>query len=458
MELTKGGEKLGIRDIARRWLGIDEKRETLELNTDDRRLAEILGIDLDGVNVKGKGALKVDTVYACIRIRSESVAKLPVKVYQEDDFGVRKQSSHNVAQLLRLRPNPFMSAYDFWKVTETQNCLYGNAFVNIEFDRRTGKPVALWPIDASKVTIYVDDDTGLSNVMQPRSKLWYVVDLGYEQRKVSADEMLHFRGGLTLNGIVGLSPIDQLRASVENQAQANDFINKFYKQGLQVKGLIQYVGDLNERAKREFREKFEEMSSGLNNAHRIALMPIGYKFEPIALTLQDAQFLENTQLTIRQIAAAFGIKMHQLNDLSRATYNNTTEQQKEFYTDTLQPILTGYEQELTYKLFLDEEIENGFFVRFNADAILRADIKSRYDAYRLAIQSGFLTPNEVRELEEREPKEGGDQLIVNGNMVPLTEVGAAYRKGGDGASEQVDEGDAGEGDPGDADDAGDPGS
>lgn len=457
MELTKGGEKLGIRDIARRWLGIDEKRETLELNTDDRRLAEILGIDLDGVNVKGKGALKVDTVYACIRIRSESVAKLPVKVYQEDDFGVRKQSSHNVAQLLRLRPNPFMSAYDFWKVTETQNCLYGNAFVNIEFDRRTGKPIALWPIDASKVTIYVDDDTGMSQIMQPRSKLWYVVDLGYEQRKVSADEMLHFRGGLTLNGIVGLSPIDQLRASVENQAQANDFINKFYKQGLQVKGLIQYVGDLNEKAKREFREKFEEMSSGLNNAHRIALMPIGYKFEPIALTLQDAQFLENTQLTIRQIAAAFGIKMHQLNDLSRATYNNTTEQQKEFYTDTLQPILTGYEQELTYKLFLDEEIENGFFVRFNADAILRADIKSRYDAYRLAIQSGFLTPNEVRELEEREPKEGGDQLIVNGNMVPLTEVGAAYRKGGDGASEQVDEGDAGERDPGDADDAGDPG-
>lgn len=442
---------MGFRDILLRWLEPSEKRETLvELNRDDRRIAEILGIDLDGIDVRGKGALKVDTVYACIRIRSESVAKLPLKVYQEDDFGVRKQSKHNVAQLLRLRPNPFMSAYDFWKVTETQNCLYGNAFVNIEFDRRTGKPVALWPIDASKVTIYVDDDTGMSQIMQPRSKLWYVVDLGYEQRKVSADEMLHFRGGLTLNGIVGLSPIDQLRASVENQAQANDFINKFYKQGLQVKGLIQYVGDLNERAKREFREKFEEMSSGLNNAHRIALMPVGYKFEPIALTLQDAQFLENTQLTIRQIAAAFGIKMHQLNDLSRATYNNTTEQQKEFYTDTLQPILTGYEQELTYKLFLDEEIENGFFVRFNADAILRADIKSRYDAYRLAIQSGFLTPNEVRELEEREPKEGGNQLIVNGNMVPLTEVGAAYRlKGGDGAGQGEE--DAGEGDPGDAD-------
>ena len=447
----KGGEKLGIKDMARRWLGIEEKRETLELNKDDRRLAEILGIDLDGINVKGKGALKVDTVYACIRIRSESVAKLPLKVYQEDDFGVRKQSSHNVAQLLRLRPNPFMSAYDFWKVTETQNCLYGNAFVNIEFDRRTGKPVALWPIDATKVTIYVDDDTGLTGIMQPRSKLWYVVDLGYEQRKISADEMLHFRGGLTLNGIVGLSPIDQLRATVENSASANEFVNKFFKQGLQVKGLVQYVGDLNEEAKRTFREKFEAMSSGLNNAHRIALMPIGYKFEPIAITLEDAQFIENAQLTIRQIAAAFGIKMHQLNDLSRATYNNTTEQQKEFYTDTLQPILTGYEQELTYKLFLDEEIENGFFIRFNADAILRADIKSRYEAYRTAIQSGFMTPNEARELEERPPMPGGDQLIVNGNMVPLTDVGAAYRLKGGGGAGQGEE-DAGEGNSSNADD------
>lgn len=422
---------MGLKTLARRWLGIDEKRESLELNKDDRRIAEILGLDLDSISVRGKGALKVDTVYACIRIRSESVAKLPLKVYQENDYGIKKQSKHYVAQLLKLRPNPFMSAYDFWKTVEVQNCLYGNAFVNIEFDQKTGKPIGLWPIDYSKVKIYVDDDTGVSGVMQPKSKLWYVVDLGYEQRKIPDYEMLHFKGGLTVNGIVGLSPLEQLRASIENQAQANDFVNKFYKQGLQVKGLVQYIGDLSEDKKQEFRKKFEEMTSGLKNAHRIALMPIGYKFEPIAISLQDAQFLENTQLTIRQIAAAFGIKMHQLNDLSRATYHNTSEQQNEFYQDTLLPILTAYEQELTYKLFLDGEIENGFFVRFNADAILRADIKSRYEAYRTAIQSGFMTPNEVRELEERPTKEGGDQLIVNGNMVPLTEVGAAYQKGGE---------------------------
>ena len=426
---------LGLKSLARRWLGIDEKREVFELNKDDRRIAEILGLDLDSISVRGKGALKIDTVYACIRIRSESVAKLPLKVYQENEYGIKKQSKHYVARLLKLRPNPFMSAFDFWKTIEIQNCLYGNAYVNIEFDKGTGKPIGLWPIDYTKVSVYVDEDTGISGVAQPKTKLWYIVDLGYEQRKIPDHEMLHFKGGLTVNGIVGLSPIEILRMSIENQGQANEFINKFYKQGLQIKGLVQYVGDLNEEAEKTFREKFERMTSGLKNAHRIALMPIGYKFEPIAISLQDAQFLENTQLTIRQIAAAFGIKMHQLNDLSRATYHNTSEQQNEFYQDTLLPILTAYEQELTYKLFLDKEIEDGFFVRFNADAILRADIKSRYEAYRTAIQSGFMTPNEVRELEERSPKEGGDQLIVNGNMVPLTEVGAAYRKGGEKSGE-----------------------
>lgn len=443
----KGGEKLGVISFAKRWLGIGEKRETLELNVDDKRLLEVLGIEAGGVNVKGKNALKIDTVYACVRIRSEAVAKLPLKVYQEDENGVQKQTRHPTYRLLRLRPNPYMTAYDFWKTIEAQACLYGNAYASIETDRR-GQIVGLWPIDATKVTIYVDDETGMSNVMQPRSRLWYVVDLGYEQRKVNVEDMLHFKGGITLNGIVGLSPIDQLRAILENCGSANKFINNFYKQGLQTKGIIHYVGDLNEKAKKEFREKFEEMASGLKNSHRVSLLPIGYTFQPISLNMHDAQFLENNQLTIRQIAAAFGIKMHQLNDLSRATYNNTTEQQKEFYTDTLQPILTMYEQELTYKLFLDREIEDGFFFRFNVDAILRSDYKTRMEGHRIAVQSGIFTINEARALEDMSPLPGGDRILVNGNMIPAEMAGQQYLKGGDGAGQGEE--DAGEGNPGDS--------
>jgi HK97 family phage portal protein len=393
----------------------------------------VLGIDPEGVNVKGKAALKIDTVYACVRIRSESVAKLPLKVYQEDESGIQKQTKHQIYQLLRLRPNPYMSAYDFWKVMEAQNCLYGNAYASVEYDRRTGKVIGIWPMDAPKVKVVVDNDTAISRILQPRSQVSYTVDLGSEKRKLVPDEVLHFKGGVTVDGIMGLSPLDCLKSTLENGASANKFINNFYKQGLQVKGLVQYVGDLNEEAKRTFRDKFEAMSSGLSNSHRIALLPVGYQFTPIALNMHDAQFLENNQLTIRQIAAAFGIKMHQINDLTRATHTNVAEQQREFYSDTLQPILTMYEQELTWKLFLEDEIDGGYFFRFNVDAILRADLKTRYEAYRIGVQGGFLRPNEARAKEEMPPDPDGDQLLVNGSMVPIKDAGKAYVKGGDGA-------------------------
>lgn len=428
----------------------EEKRETLELNVDDKRLMELLGIEVGEVNVQGKNALKVDTVFACIRILSESIAKLPLKVYQEDENGIQKATRHPIYQLLKLRPNPHMSALDFWKTVETQRSLYGNAYVNIEFDRQ-GKIVALWPIDSTRVKVVIDDTESMPIVTSIKRKIWYEVDTGADgKRKIMPDEMLHFKGSITLNGLVGIAPLDYLRSTIENAASSNKFINNFFRQGLQTKGIVQYVGDLNPTAQETFRKNFESMSSGLKNSHRISLMPIGYKFEPIALTMVDAQFLENTQLTIRQIATSFGVKMHQLGDMSRATHHNTAEQQKEFYTETLQPPLTGYEQEMTWKLFLDQELASGLYIKFNVDALLRADIKTRYEAYRIGIQGMFLTPDEVRAMEERPPLPGGDRLYANGSVVPLTEAGAAYRKGGDGAGQGEE--DTGEGNSSAADD------
>lgn len=409
-----------------------EKRETLELNTDDQRLMELLGIDIGDVSVKGRNALKVATVLACTRILTESISKLPLKVYREDATGIHKAAKHHVYDLLKLRPNPFMSASDFWKAIEA-NRSRGNAYASIEFDEKTGQIVGLWPLDPSKVKMYVDDTSFLST----KNKIWYEVEVGPgEKRRVMPDEMLHFKGSITLDGFIGIDPVAYLETTIQNAGASDKFINNFFKQGLQVKGLIQYVGDLDEPAKQRFREKFEEMSSGLKNSHRIALMPVGYQFIPMSLNMQDAQFLENTQMSIRQIANAFGIKMHQLNDLSRATHSNIEQQQREFYVDTLQPILTSYEQELTWKLFLDSELRKGFYAKFNVDAILRADTKTRFEAYGIAIEKGFMTPNEARAKEENPPLPGGDQLLFNGNVIPLTMAGKQYLKGGDGTENE----------------------
>jgi HK97 family phage portal protein len=401
--------------------------DSIEIN--DRRLLEMLGIEADEINLKGKNALKEATVFACIRILADSIGKLPIKVYKNKD-GRQSVADHYLTPLLKIRPNPWMTARDFFKALEVQRNLYGNSYAWIEFatvGRNAGKVTGIYPLDSSKIQIYVDD----IGLLPHKGKLWYIyTDNKGIQHRIDSDEMLHFKG-LTSDGIIGMTPLERLKSTVENAGAASQYLNNSFKTGLQTKGIIHYVGDLNPEAQRVFREKFEQMASGLKNANRVSLLPIGYQFQPLSLTMADAQFIENTQLTVKQIAAAFGVKNHQLNDLDRATHTNVEHQQREFYVDTLMDILTGYEQELTYKLFTERELKECYYLKFNVNAILRADPKTRYEGYRIAIQSGFLTANEVRALEEMEAKEGRDRLLINGNMMPIEMAGEQYKKGGD---------------------------
>lgn len=438
-------------------------REGVSLS--DKKLLEMLGLDPDEVSVRGEKALKVDTVYACVKILSESVAKLPLKIYQEDEYGVQKAAQSYLYKLLKLRPNPYMSAADFWKCMEAQRC-FGNAYAYIDVDKKTGRIKGLWPIDSRKITMWVDDEGVTENLIPgdfvgAKSRMWYQVDVGPNQIKLLPSEVLHFKGSITLDGLIGLNPMEYLKSTLENGAAATEFMNNFYRHGLQVKGIIQYVGDLDEKAKRNFRDKFEQMASGLKNSHRVALMPVGYQWIPMSLNMHDAQFLENHELTIRQIATAFGIKMHQLNDLSRATHTNVEQQEQQFYIDTLMPILTSYEQEMTYKLFTDQELDDGYYTKFNVDSILRADIEKRYRAYREGIQAGFIKPNEARQREELPPDPYGDELYANGNIIPLSMAGQQYTreelKGGE-KTEEAEPEDGNQGDPGNPGDTGDPGS
>lgn len=392
----------------------------------DPTFLEWLGIDIGEISYKGKNALKEATVFACIRILADAVGKLPVKIYQDKE-GKQNAAGHYLALLIKNRPNPWMSSRDCLKALEVQRNIYGNAYAWIDVatvGRNAGRVQGIYPLDSSRMTIYVDN----RGLLPGHGTLWYVyTGLDGKEYKLRSDEVLHFKG-LTFDGIVGKTPLEQLKSTIENAGAASQYLNNSFKTGLQTKGIIHYVGDLSPEAQKTFREKFESMASGLKNANRVSLLPIGYQFQPLSLTMADAQFLENTQLTIKQIAAAFGVKNHQLNDLDRATHTNINEQQREFYIDTLMDILTGYEQELTYKLFTQRELDEGYYIKFNVNAILRADPKTRYEGYRIAIQSGFLTANEVRALEELEAKEGGDRLLINGNMMPIEMAGEQYKK------------------------------
>lgn len=402
-----------------------------EVALNDPKLLEWLGIEPDEINVRGSKALKEATVYACIKILAEAVAKLPLKVYRESDKGIQKATDHPLYPLLKSRPNPYMTASDLFRAVETQRNLYGNAYIVPEFHTsgpQRGQIKWLWPVDYHAVEIWIDN----RGLFEPRYKVWYIVRIQGHEYRLAPDEIVHLKSAITLDGVVGVSPLDYLRWLVEAGAAGTRHIRDFFKQGLQVKGLIHYTGDLNEDAERKFQARFERMASGLKNAHRVALLPIGYTFQPLEISMTDAQFMETSQLTIRQIANAFGIKMHQLNDLSRATHTNIEQQQKQFYADTLQAILTQYEQELTYKLFTQTELQRGYYLKFNVDSILRSDLLTRFNAYRVGIQGGVLKPNEARALEDLPPEPGGDRLYVNGAIVPLDTFAVKGGENGEG--------------------------
>lgn len=406
--------------------GVRAETTVSSVTLNDPTLLEWLGIDPDEINVRGTNALKEATVYACVKILSEAVAKLPLKVYRETEQGIEKAPKHYLYPLLKSRPNPYMTASDMLRSVETQRNLDGNAYIVpeiVQSGRDRGRIRWLWPVDAKAVEVWVDN----RGLFEARNRVWYVIRVGGQEIRLAPDEIIHLKA-MTLDGIVGVSPLKYLQWLVESGAAGTKHVRDFFKQGLQVKGIVHYTGDLNPEAEERFRKRFEQMASGLKNAHRVALLPIGYTFQPLEISMTDAQFLETAQLTIRQIANAFGVKMHQLNDLSRATHTNIEEQQKQFYADTLQAILTQYEQELTYKLFTPSEIKQGYYVKFAVDSILRSDIKTRYEAYRVGIQGGFLKPNEVRSWEELPAEPGGDTLLINKAMTPL----AVGEEGGDG--------------------------
>lgn len=383
--------------------------------------AEFLGIPNNGLNVNGKKALKESTVYTCIKILAETVGKTPVKIYQ-DNNGVLKAAEHYLNPLLKLRPNPYMSAIDLKKCTEVQRNIYGNAFVwneTASSGSMMGRVIARWPLDSERMQIWVDD-RGLIN---SSCSVWYVYkDKLNKEHKINESEISHYKG-LSVDGIVGMSAIETLKSTIENAKSSSDFLNNSYKSGMQTAGIINYTGDLNAAAEKKFREKFEQMSAGLKNANRISMLPIGYQYQPMALKLTDAQFLENTRFTLQQLTAAFGIKPHQINDQTKTSYASTSEANREFYTDTMLAIYTMYEQEDSYKLFNDFELEKGLYLKYNVDIILRADLKSRYETYAQGIQNGFLKPDEARALEERENAPGGDELYINSTMKKLTDVG-----------------------------------
>ena len=399
---------------------LSPKNTTVGLN--DSQFLEWLGID--NTNTE---AISEVTYFTCLKILSETLGKLSLKMYQETEKGIVKAKTNDIYNLLKLRPNPYMTSSIFWTTVEKNRNHYGNAYV---WCRWTGNKLAdLWVMQSNCVQVYIDDE----GYFGKKNKIWYVYSDPQtgKQYTINSDNVLHFKSSHTYDGIIGKSVRNTLKDSIEGASKSQGFMNKLYKEGMTARAILQYTGDLDKEAKRRLLKGIEEFATGENNAGKIIPIPLGMQIQPLDIKLADAQFFELKKYNALQIAGAFGIKPNHLNDYSKTSYSNSEMQQLSFYIDTLQYILKQYEEEITYKLLSSQQINNGYFFKFNEGSILRADMQTQAECLTKYVNNGIYTPNEAREMLNLPREEGGDNLIVNGNYMPITMAGNQYMKGGE---------------------------
>lgn len=394
-------------------------------------LADFLGIDKN----MDKDARSEATYFACLKILSEAVGKLPLKLLRKTKKdGVVEATKHPLYNVVRNRPNKFMTSTTFWSTNEYYRNHFGNAVSMIV---GYGANLQLIPLDYSKIEIWYDDGKLLSEIPD----VWYLYNAGEKYYKLSSEQVLHFKTSLTENGIKGLSVRKMLKSTIEGNQKAQKMQNALYDTGFTAKAVVQYTGSLNDENVKKFLQNIENYAKGNVDAGKgLVPIPLGSQLTPLNTKLADNEFLELKKYSALQIAAAFGIKPVQINDYSKSSYASSENQNLAFLVDTLLFILKQYEEELNYKLLSDLEIKQGYFFKFNTGMLLRADMKTQIESITKAISNGLYTPNEGRAYLDLEAKDGGDSLIVNGSMIRVEQVGSQYgaKNSSNGSNEPLD--------------------
>lgn len=366
-----------------------------------------------GQRVTEEGAMKAVAVLAAVRVLAETVAHLPLNLYRRlQPKGKDVERQHRLFGILHDQPNPKMTAFTFRETQMVSLLLHANAYAE---KQRNGKRdvVALWPL--------LPDRTRL---VRNGSREYYEVKAdGGRERRLDPADVFHLRT-LSLDGFNGWFCVRLFREAIGVLLAMEEFGARWFGQGSRPAGAIMHPGVLDEKAHDQLRSSWERLHSGVGNAHRVAILEEGSKFEAIAVPPEESQFLQSQQFGVTQIARAFRIPPHMLGDLTRATFTNIEMQNLEFHQETMLPWLKRWEQEINRQLLTEEERPQ-LFAEFVPDAILRGDTVSRFKAYFTGRQGGWLSTNDVREKENMNPVDRGDDYLRPLNLVPVDDEASA---------------------------------
>ena len=380
-----------------------------------------MGGSTAGKAVNERSAMQMTAVYSCVRILAEAVAGLPLHLYRyTKDGGKEKATDHPLYLLLHDEPNPEMSSFVFRETLMTHLLLWGNAYAQII---RNGKNevVALYPLMPNKMSVNRDENGQLyysyyrSSDEAPTSET--------EKVDLKASEVLHIPG-LGFDGLVGYSPIAMAKNAIGMAIACEEYGAKFFANGAQPGGVLEHPGTIKDPQR--VRESWQNTFGGSSNANRIAVLEEGMKYTPISISPEQAQFLETRKFQINEIARIFRVPPHMVGDLEKSSFSNIEQQSLEFVKYTLDPWVIRWEQSIARSLLTPDE-KKDYYVKFNLEGLLRGDYQSRMNGYAIGRQNGWMSANDIRELEnlDRIPtEEGGDLYLINGNMLPMKNAGA----------------------------------
>ena len=360
--------------------------------------------DSTGMLVTPDTAMRLSSVYSCVRVVSEDMAKLPLHVYKRLPKGRERADDHPVAALLR-KPNPWQTGFEFREMMQSHIELTGNFFALKTVVR--GETRELLPLAPGRMEV----------TQRPNLTLKYEVTwpTGMSE-EVPPDRVFHHRG-LSLDGILGVSPVGYQRESMGLGMALTRFGSKMFSNGAMVGGVLEHPRELSEPAMARLRDSFDERYSGVNNAHKTMILEEGLKFSKTSLAADEAQFLESRKFSRTEIAGFYRVPPHMIGDLERATFSNIEQQSLDYVQNGLMPRAVRLEWRLWQSLLRPSDQAEYFFEHM-MDALLRGDFATRMNGYRTATAGGWLSRNEVREKENLNPGPPElDEFLVPLNMV-----------------------------------------
>lgn len=384
-----------------------------------------------GVNLSGMfasfGALytKQLWVYTLVRKRALATRRLPLKVYRRTDQGRQEDRETPYAALLR-RPNRRHSASFMWEWTSSTLDIYGEALW-LKLRGRDGRPVELWPVHPTNVSVETVDADQAQRWSVPKGSLLYVYGPGVlvgsdPQFVIPERDVIHFKTYKPDSTARGLSPLEPLRQTLVNEDAARRASSAFWTNGGRPSGYLSHPQTLSDAAMGRLKAQWNEMHSGVDNFGKWAILEEGMKPEVLSLSAEEAQYIESRRLNREEVCAAYDVPPPVVHILDRATFSNITEQMRSMYRDTMAPHIGSLEAELDFQLRPDFEADDSLYAEFLMDEVLRGTLEERAAAIQAAINSGQLTPNEGRALDNRPAMPGGDRLFINSTMVPIEQA------------------------------------